>query len=389
MEKITPEEFFKVMFKGIYQATAWCIRKFKESEIGYGILGLILMVVVLWGVFRLVGAIGRNVGEWYVKNWKMCDDPNCTESECITSNIYFHNHYDGKGFVYNKRTGKKTLKYVSGIGEPLGDDSLVYFRKDDEYGYFNKFTGKAVIKPKYDEAWGFSEGVACVNDNGRIKFIDGAGNVVIDKQLAHPLSDDGYVFQSGYCIVNSEDGKHNGLMDKTGKFVLPLDYSYIENDKGLWVLSKGTESAVLDKDLKEVIPLSDCDITIENDEIVMTMPDNTIRKYDLKGNLIHDFYITNVSTLEYATDKIVTHNEKDDSEEEENSSLKYAKATARLKSYAAGNDREGLMTPEGQIVTMPNYIDIEAIGPDLYLCMCSGGTEVIINGKGEMVNKPK
>lgn len=389
MEKITPEEFFTVMFKGIYQATAWCIRKFKESEIGYAILGIIMVLFILYGAFRLVGAIGGVVGEWYVKNWKMCDDPDCTEYESITSNIYFHNHYDGKGFVYNKRTGKKTLKYVSEIGEPLGDDSLVCFRKDDEYGYFNKFTGKAVIKPKYDEAWVFSEGVACVNDNGQIKFIDGADNVVIDKQLAHPLSDDGYVFQSGYCIVNTEDGKRNGLIDKTGKFVLPLNYSYIKNDNGLWVLSKGIESAVLDKDLKEVIPLSDCDITIENDEIVMTMPDNTIRKYDLKGNLIHDFYITNVSPLEYATDKIVTHNEQDDSEEEENTSLKYAKATARLKSYVAGNDREGLMTPEGEIVTMPNYLDIKAIGPDLYLCLCSGGTEVIINGKGEMVNRPK
>ena len=128
---------------------------------------------------------------------------------------------------------------------------------------------------------------------------------------------------------------------------------------------------------------------ISSEEIVMTMPDNTIRKYDLKGNLIHDFYITDVSTLEYSTDKIVTRNEQDDSEEGENTSLKHAKATARLKSYVAGNDKEGLMTPEGQIVTMPNYLNIEAIGPDLYLCLCSGGTEVIINGKGEMVNRPK
>ena len=37
-------------------------------------------------------------------------------------------------------------------------------------GYFNMFTGKPVIEPKYDHAWIFSDGLASVDDGGWIKF---------------------------------------------------------------------------------------------------------------------------------------------------------------------------------------------------------------------------
>lgn len=57
----------------------------------------------------------------------------------------------------------------------------------------------------------------------------------------------------------------------------------------------------------------------------------------------------------------------------------------RLQAYIAGDCHEGLMTPEGHIITMPLYEDIVAIGYDTYLCTVSNGDKVIINGKGEVV----
>lgn len=60
--------------------------------------------------------------------------------------------------------------------------------------------------------------------------------------------------------------------------------------------------------------------------------------------------------------------------------------TARLRAYVAGDCYEGLMTADGHRVTMPLYENIDAIGPDLYLCSLSDGVKVIINGKGEIVN---
>lgn len=34
---------------------------------------------------------------------------------------------------------------------------------------------------------------------------------------------------------------------------------------------------------------------------------------------------------------------------------------------------------------MPLYEEIEAIGPDTYLCTVSDGDKVVVNGKGEVV----
>ena len=43
------------------------------------------------------------------------------------------------------------------------------------------------------------------------------------------------------------------------------------------------------------------------------------------------------------------------------------------------------MTPEGHIVTPPFYREIEAIGPDLYLCKTDYQYGVILNGKGQQI----
>jgi hypothetical protein len=58
-----------------------------------------------------------------------------------------------------------------------------------------------------------------------------------------------------------------------------------------------------------------------------------------------------------------------------------------MRAYVAGDGYEGLMTAEGQTVTMPLYRDIEAIGYDLYLCEINNCEHVIINGRGETITK--
>ena len=45
----------------------------------------------------------------------------------------------------------------------------------------------------------------------------------------------------------------------------------------------------------------------------------------------------------------------------------------------------GLMTADGHAVTKPLYQDIEAIGPDLYMCKTTNCDWLILNGKGEIV----
>ena len=245
--------------------------------------------------------------------------------------------------------------------------------------------------PKYDHAWVFSDGLASVDDNGYIKFIDGTDKVLIDEKMPYIPNMEGYVFHSGYCVVDTDDGELCGLIDKGGKIVLPKEYSSISptNDLEMWRITKGKENGLLDKDLKPVIPLTECSMWICDNMVDMTMPDHTMRKYTLKGELINDFYIASVRTLEYTKDEILYRTDKttDDEGNVVDTTIEgyHPQATARMRAYVAGEGYEGLMSADGHIVTMPLYKDISAIGYDLYLCMVSNSDHVIINGKGEII----
>lgn len=168
---------------------------------------------------------------------------------------------------------------------------------------------------------------------------------------------------------------------------IPCSFIYPTNDFKLWRIHKGKESAVLDSELKPVIPLQECSIYIGEGTIDMTMPDYMMRKYDLEGNLINDFYISSIPTLEYEKDEIRyrTRTHDDDEYAVAFTESYHPKATARLRAYVAGGCYEGLLTADGHMVTMPLYQDIDAIGPDLYLCTCSNDDMVVVNGKGEIV----
>ena len=224
-----------------------------------------------------------------------------------------------------------------------------------------------MIEPKYSHAWIFSDGLASVDEGGYIKFIDATGKVVIDKKMAYIPNMEGYVFHGGYCVVDTDDGEQCGLMDKKGNIVLPLEYSSIHptNDFKLWRLQKGDERAVLDSELKPILPLSECSIYIGDGTIDVTLPDHTMRKYDMEGNLINDFYISSLRMLEYEKEEILyrTRTHDDDGDEYAVPFVEeyHPQAVARLRAYVAGDGYEGLMTADGHKVTMPLYKDIEAI----------------------------
>lgn len=348
-----------------------------------------VIVITIWaGTF--VWSLGESIYDEHIKE-TICCDPDCYHSQYISQHVYYHSLEDGKSYVFNALTGKKTIKHIHWIVEPSGEDSLVCYSDGKKRGYFDKNNGKVVIEPKYDHAWIFSEGIASVDENGSIKFIDGTGKVIIDKNMTYSSDMDGYVFHGGYCVIGTEMGQY-GLMDKSGVFVLPQEYDmiYLEEDYDLWVVQKGEEMAVFGKDMNPVVPFMECHIIISEGTIDATMPDHTMRKYDLTGKLINDFYISSVRLLEYEKDEILyrgsVSEEYDGDDEVKHIEMKpyHPKATARLRAYVT-DWHHGLMTADGHIVTMPLYNDIDALGYDLYLCTSTNGDNVIVNGKGEIV----
>lgn len=397
MKRVSTRVFFTVMWKGLCQALGWFFGLFgykRDGKFAKCVWGLFATsATVIMGLIALIGVctVGEEMYNRYFKSHD-CDDEYCYHSEYVNHDIYFHSTEDGKGYIYNKRTGEKLIKHIAWIANPLEKDTLVCFSDGKKRGYFSKNTGKMVIEPKYSHAWIFSDGLASVEEDGYIKFIDGTGKVVIDKKMTYISNMEGYVFHGGYCVVATDDGEQFGLMDNKGNIVVPMEYSSIHptNDFKLWQLRKGEEMAVLDGELKPILPLMECSIYIDEGTIDVTLPDHTIRKYDLQGELINDFYITSVRMLEYEKEeiayrKVVSGDNDGDVYDYTEMEAYHPKATARLRAYVAGDGYEGLMTADGHVVMMPLYKDIEAIANDLYLCTSTNYDKVIVNGKGEIV----
>ncbi len=397
MKGVSAKMFFTVMWRGLCQALGWFFGLFgykrdgKFAKCVWGLFATSGSIVMALFAMALLCCLGESVYNWYFRN-HYCDDEYCYHSEYVNRYIYFHNTEDGKGYIYNIRTGEKLIKHIAWIAKPTDKDSLICFSDGKKRGYFSKNTGKVVIAPKYDHAWIFSDGLASVDDDGQIKFIDTTGKVVIDKNMPYIPNMEGYVFHGGYCVVDTDDGEKCGLMDVLGNIVLPMEYSYIypTNDFKFWRVQKGEEYGVLDNELKPIVPLMECSSMNISDGIInVTMPDHSIRNYDMQGILINDFYIANVRMLEYEKEEIVyrknTENEVDEDFVEILEESYHPKATARLRAYVAGDGYEGLMTADGHKVTMPLYWEIEALDHDLYLCSTKNGDKVIVNGKGEIV----
>jgi len=143
-----------------------------------------------------------------------------------------------------------------------------------KYG-FKASNGKVIIPAKYDMALEFSNGLAAVNyglkkdedgetiEDGKWGFIDKIGNEVI--KFKYDLVKDFDKFGFAIVINTFKDSSLHlkyGVINRSGKEVLPLIYDYIDN----WGIaqinsSKGIKKGYFDPStLKEIIPVKYDDI---------------------------------------------------------------------------------------------------------------------------------
>ena len=324
--------FFAVLWQGIRQAFAWFFGLFGYKRDGK-------FAKCVWGAFAVSAAIivaifavslSLEFYEWICDEW--LDKMECVEYDCwkdeLSRDVEIKYNSKRGHDVINTYTGKTTISGVSWYHRPDDyRDSLVVYSDGEKRGYFSENTGEVVIAPQYSRAWVFSNGLASVEENGVIKFIDQNGNQAFDRTFRyHPGV--GYVFHDGYCIIDSDDDGSYGVMNTRGETVI--------------------------EEISDEIEVSDSAIFI-------TMADNTIRRYDKNLNITDDFYIHWFSHLNYEDEYGDTHR-------------------AKLCCYVAGKGRCGLMTLEGKVVTLPEYDDIEAVGEDSYLCTLPSGYQKVLNG---------
>lgn len=354
--------------------------KFIRRVVGGSFACIMLLLVLNTG-----WAFGNRI--YYRWFYNHSNDDYGTE-QYISRGVTYYS-YDGTDGYVRTADGKTTISDIRWIAKPLGEDSLVCYNDGEKRGYFNMFTGKPVIKPKYDHAWGFSDGLASVDDEGWIKFIDAKGNVVIDPKIPYIAGAEGYVFHDGHCVLHNNRRDKLGMIDKQGNWVMKAEYDRIMPVDTFYIVSKGGQQCVITNNMDVVLPFIDADLWVSDGRITAERADHTLRQYDLQGNLTNAFLISEIDNMIYETGELRyaedTSNADDQTGEADCMTPVPVHKTARCRRYEAAGGWYGLMSPEGKVLTNPVYCEITAIGYDLYLCKKGRISGEVLNGKGMKV----
>ena len=98
------------------------------------------------------------------------------------------------------------------------EESLLSLKVNNKYGYYD-INGREIIRPQFDIAYRFSEGLARVELGGKYGYIDKTGQIIIPPQFDYAEN-----FSEGLAVVGIDD--KYGYIDKKGKIVITLQYKW-------------------------------------------------------------------------------------------------------------------------------------------------------------------
>ncbi|MGY0231024.1 WG repeat-containing protein [Longispora urticae] len=171
---------------------------------------------------------------------------------------------DGR-WGYLDAAGRWLVEPTLLAAQRMSPDGLARFRAESGWGFVDR-TGRVVVEPVHDAVGGFYEGLASVDDGGRVRFVDTTGATAIEGPFAQvggfsgglvsarwvadgPI---GFVDRSGTVVIEpqfdgarpfSADGaaaparvgKHWGLIDRSGGWLIEPRFPTLHafNDDGL------------------------------------------------------------------------------------------------------------------------------------------------------------
>tara|TARA_R110000737_G_scaffold202403_1_gene221621 strand:+ start:38405 stop:40507 length:2103 start_codon:yes stop_codon:yes gene_type:complete len=134
--------------------------------------------------------------------------------------------------------------------KPFSKNTVVF----EEEGYFGimDYAQKVILPAEYDEIGNLSNGFALINFEGKLGFIDSLGNLKIPAKFeTFPNYLENCQFIGNSALAKSK-GKY-GLIDKTGKFIIPNIYNQLGVNSSLIAFNKGKLWGFIDGKNKVVI----------------------------------------------------------------------------------------------------------------------------------------
>lgn len=256
-------------------------------------------------------------------------EPYSYKGKFVSDRVRFYPGYRHAGALIDEYSKKVLVKDIENVYYREYEKWIV-FVSESKAGYMDRETLEVKIPPQYDFAWNYSEEVAAVKDKGKIFFINRDGTKAFEQEFQAERQLTVIAFENGFCLMLSDDGTKQGLIDHQGNWLFQPVYDDIEVcDDGIYVEK-----------------------------------DNIKKLYGLDGKtVLNELVIDDISPLSFY-----------DVEEERIATLCiYSSCT-----YGP----YGLITTEGKPITQPIYVEIEAISKDLYLCKPQGG---LIDSQGNII----
>lgn len=259
------------------------------------------IALVIIGAFILT-LIVAFVIEWYGQQYgKEAHywDRKLSENVCV--------HYcSGESVrVYDIKSGRYVtpkLKWVAGT--PQRDSLTVFCNKDGKRGFLNVNTGKIAINGRYEHAWVFSEGLAAVVEpDGKMGFINSAGEYVIAPELEYNASHD-YVFKHNVCCIEDACGRQ-GLLNRDGRWVLPQEYSSIDyvEETDMFIPSKdGKKGMIKNGSFEWVCPMEYDDISwtdAPSGKGYIMYKDFRAQRVALDGTIVDSFVVNETEEMKF------------------------------------------------------------------------------------------
>ena len=302
----------------------------------------LIIGVCVWAVISVIAAAAIIAS--CSENEPIAEKPS-EEGLLLNDDLVAIKEDDGNITIKNTQTGEVTaekIKFDWTSSSP--NDSLGVFCTDKKRGYYNSYTGKIVIPAQYRRAWVFSEGLAAVQKNGMIGFINRKGEVVIPFRYPYhgnPLSS--FVFDNGHCIVADTTGKC-GVINRKGEWIIQPKYDNID----------------------------------AYEEYVIASSAGVRKQLTYEEKTINSFVVDNIKALTFM------EKERYENKDGEIVYLDIEVKTG-LFSYSVGG-RCGLMDANCRRLTDPLYSRIIAVDKNMYRALLLDSySEVILNGRGEVM----
>lgn len=166
-------------------------------------------------------------------------------------------------------------------------EGLALIKKDDKWGYI-KTDGSFAIKPTYDDGWGFSDGLAKVQKGDKFGFINAQNQVIIPIKY----EDSHHWFNDGFGSLK-QNGKW-ALVDKKGKVLTKFEYDLVGVvSEGRILVNKDVNEeeslyGFLDTKGKLVIPLTYDYASSFEDGVSLVMKDDDIFPINIHGKRVEE-----------------------------------------------------------------------------------------------------